>query len=335
MRSGDRDPKGTLMRAIQVHEPGGPEVLRLEEVDDPQPGDGQVRIRAAAIGVNFIDTYHRSGAYPRERPFVPGAEVAGTVDAVGPGVTDVAVGDRVATAEASGGYAELTLAPADRAVPVPDGVDLDIAAALMLQGLTAHYLVTSTFPLDHGQRALVHAAAGGVGLLLTQLAVHRGAEVIATVSTDEKAALARAAGAATVIRYTEVDDVAEEVRRLTGGAGLDVVYDGVGRTTFDQSLACLRPRGMLVLFGQSSGAVEPVDPQRLAAGGSLFLTRPTLVHYVADVAELRARALDLFGWVQAGALDVRIGETHPLAEAAEAHRRLEARATTGKVLLLP
>jgi NADPH:quinone reductase len=324
------------MRAIQVNGTGGPDQLQVADLPEPQPGEGQVRIRVAAVGVNFIDIYHRKGVYPRSMPFVPGAEVAGTVDAVGPGVADLEVGDRVATAAAGGGaYAELAVASADQVVAVPPGVELETAAGLLLQGITAHYLATSTFPLAPSHRALVHAAAGGVGLLLTQIAArHRGATVYGTASTPEKVELALAAGATQVIRYTAAD-VVEEVRRLTGGAGLDVVYDSVGRDTFDASLQCLRPRGMLVLFGQSSGTVDPFEPQRLAAAGSLYLTRPLIVHYTADVDELRWRTGELFDWLAAGQLDVRIGETHPLAEAAEAHRRLEGRKTTGKVLLIP
>jgi NADPH2:quinone reductase len=322
------------MRAIQVHEHGGPEVMRLEEVPDPRPRAGEVRVRVAAAGVNFIDVYFRTGAYPGALPMRIGLEGAGTVDEVGDGVDDLSPGDRVAFAAAAGAYAELVALPAERCVGVPDGVDLETAAASMLQGMTAHYLATDTFPLSDGHTALVHAAAGGVGLLLTQIAKRRGARVIATVSTEEKAALAREAGADDVIRYDLVD-FGEEVARLTGGAGLPVVYDSVGRTTFDRSLGCLGPRGYLVLFGQSSGRVEPFDPQRLAQGGSLFLTRPTLAHYTRDREELRARGGQVLEWVRDGELHVRIGEKHALADAATAHERLQGRLTTGKVLLVP
>lgn len=320
------------MRAVRVHETGGPEVLRLDEIEKPEPGEGEARVRVAAAGVNYIDTYHRAGAYPLALPFVPGVEAAGTVDAVGPGVDDLAEGDRVAFAGSPGAYAEAVVVPADRLVRLPDEVEFETAAALMLQGMTAHYLATSTFPLEPGHRALVHAAAGGVGLLLTQIAKLRGATVFGTVSTAEKAELATSAGADEVIRYTEAD-FADEIERLTEGSGVDVVFDSVGADTFDASLRCLRPRGMLVLFGQSSGAVAPFDLQRLAAGGSLFTTRPTLAHYVAERAELERRAGDVLGLAGAGDLQVRIGERHALADAATAHQRLEARLTTGKVLL--
>jgi NADPH2:quinone reductase len=309
----------------------------VTEVDVPEPGAGEVRVRVAAAGVNFIDTYQRSGAYPMSLPFTPGSEAAGTVDALGSGVDGVAdmdVGGRVAYAGVLGAYAEQAVVPADRLVPVPDGVDLPDAAAAMLQGMTAHYLASSTVPLGEGDRVLVHAAAGGVGLLLTQIAKRRGATVYGTVSTEEKAELARDAGADEVIRYTQTDFRAA-VLDLTGGRGVDVVYDSVGATTFDDSLASLRPRGHLVLFGQSSGAVEAFDPQRLNSGGSLYLTRPSLGHYVADRAELLQRAGEVLGWVADGTLRLRIGETHPLEDAGTAHARLEARRTTGKVLLIP
>jgi NADPH:quinone reductase len=322
------------MRAIQVPEPGGPEVLRLVDLPESQPGPGEVRVRIAAAGVNFIDTYQRSGAYPTPTPYVPGSEAAGTVDAVGPDVADLAEGDHVAYAMVPGAYAEQAVVPADRCVPVPDGVDLADAAAAMLQGMTAHYLAVSTVPLGPEHRVLVHAAAGGVGLLLTQIAKRRGAVVYGTVSTAEKAALAGDAGCDEVIRYTEVD-FADAVRDLTDGRGVDVVYDSVGRDTFDASLASLRPRGHLVLFGQSSGAVPPFDPQRLNSAGSVYLTRPSLAHYVADRAELLERGGEVLGWLAEGSLRLRSGESHPLADAAEAHRRLEGRMTTGKVLLVP
>jgi len=322
------------MRAIRVESYGGPEVLRMAEVPTPEPGAGQVRVKLAAAGVNFIDTYHRTGAYKGTLPFTPGSEGAGVVDAVGPGVTEFRPGDRVASPTMNGTYAEYALAAADRLVPVPQGVDLRVAAAALLQGCTAHYLSYSTFPLDPGKTALVHAAAGGVGRLLTQIATQLGARVLATAGSEEKAALARSAGADAVILYTD-EDFEVETRKLTGGVGVDVVYDSVGKTTFDKSLGCLRPRGYLVLFGQSSGAVPPVDPQVLNAKGSLFLTRPTLVHYIATRDELLWRATDIFTWITQNQLEVRIDYEFPLAEAAAAHRYLEERQTKGKVLLIP
>jgi len=322
------------MRAIRVHEPGGPEVLKLEEVPDPQPGHGQVLVRIEAIGVNFVDVYQRTGLYPVKRPYTPGREGAGVVVAVGDGVTQPRVGDRVASEQFAGSYAELAPAPADRVVRLPDGVDTRTGAAVMLQGLTAHYLVTSTFPLRRGDRCLIHAAAGGVGLLFCQMANRRGAWVVGTTSTPEKAALAREAGANEVILYTQ-QDFAAEVSRLTGGKKLQVVYDSVGKTTFDGSLDCLALRGMMVLFGQSSGPVPPVDPMVLNRKGSLFLTRPNLADYVATPEELAGRAAELLGWVAAGELRVRVHRVYPLAQAAEAHRALESRATVGKVLLTP
>ena len=322
------------MQAVQISSTGGPDVLELSEVPDPRPGGGEVVVRVEAAGLNFIDTYQRTGAYPMDLPAVLGLEGAGTVTEVGADVDGVAVGDRVAWKGTPGSYAELVAVPQDEVVPVPDGVELRTAAATMLQGLTAHYLASSTFPLESGHVVLVHAGAGGVGQLLVQIAKLRGARVLTTVSTEEKAALAREAGADAVIRYTEVD-VVEAVREATDGAGVHVVYDSVGRTTFDASLEVLRPRGMLVLFGQSSGAVEPVDPQRLNRGGSLFLTRPTLGHYTATPQELRSRAGDLFRWIDAGDLRVRIDTTFPLEEAADAHRYIEGRRTKGKVLLTP
>lgn len=322
------------MKAIRVHAPGGPDVLRVEELPDPIPGPGEALIRVEAVGVNFIDVYRRTGQYPVAMPFTPGTEVAGVVAAVARGVTEVRVGDRVATVDARGAYATHALAPADRLVPVPDGVSTRDAAAVMLQGLTAHYLATSTFPLGSGDRCLVHAAAGGVGLLLCQIAARRGAHVIGTTSTEAKARRAREAGATDVVRYTEQDFVAA-TRALTGGRGVRVVYDSVGRDTFDGSLRSLAPRGMLVLFGQSSGAVPPFDPQRLNQGGSLYLTRPTLAHYTATRAELLARAEELFAWLAAGELHVHVDSALPLEHAPEAHRRLEARETSGKVVLLP
>lgn len=305
----------------------------------PDPGPTDVLVRTAAAGVNFIDTYRRSGAYPVTYPYALGSEGSGTVLAVGADVRDVAVGDRVAWSEAPASYAEHVVVPAREVLAVPNGVDDRVAAALPLQGLTAHYLVTSVFPVTPGQDVLVHAAAGGVGLLLTQLATAQGGRVIATAGTREKAELAEAAGATDVILYTELDDLTQDlpaaVRELTGGAGVHTVFDGVGRSTFDASLASLRPRGGLALYGASSGPVPPFDPQRLNAAGSVYLTRPTLRHFVATRDELTTRAAELFDAVLAGTLDVRVGATFPLADAADAHRALEGRATTGKVLLLP
>ncbi|MFI0464711.1 MULTISPECIES: quinone oxidoreductase family protein [Saccharopolyspora] len=322
------------MRAIRVAANGGPEVLEYGETELPDPQSGQLLVEVAAAGVNFIDTYQRSGIYSMQLPFTPGSEGAGKVVAVGPDVTGFGVGDRVAWAMAPGSYAERALVPADKAVRVPDGVDDRTAAAALLQGLTAHYLITSTYPVGTGETALVHAAAGGMGLLLTQLIKSRGANVIGTVSTAEKEELAREAGADEIIRYTE-EDVAEEVADLTDGRGVDVVYDGVGKTTFDASLASLRPRGMLALFGASSGPVPPVDPQRLNAAGSVFLTRPSLAHHILTREELDWRAEELFAWIAAGTLKIRIGGTYPLPDARRAHEDLEGRRTTGKLLLLP
>ncbi|MGQ0550284.1 MAG: quinone oxidoreductase family protein [Armatimonadota bacterium] len=322
------------MKAIRVHAPGGPEVLQYEDAPMPEPQAGQALVRVEAIGVNFIDIYHRSGQYKLSLPFIPGREGAGTVTAVAPGVTEVAVGDRVAWAEVAGSYSEVVAAPAARLVKVPSGGSAESAAAAMLQGMTAHYLVHSTYPLRSGQTALVHAAAGGVGLLLTQMAKRIGARVIGTVSTEAKARLARDAGAGEVILYTQQDFEAE-TKRLTDGRGVQVVYDSVGKTTFEKSLNVLAPRGYLVLFGQSSGAAAPVDPQILNAKGSLFLTRPTLGHYTATRDELQQRAGDVFKWMQSGELRVRIDRRFPLAQAAEVHRALESRQTTGKVLLIP
>ena len=322
------------MRAIQVHENGGPEVLVSEDVAVPEPSEGQVRVRVEAAGLNFIDVYQRSGQYRLPLPFTPGMEGVGIVEALGPRVEGLIEGDRVAWASHLGSYAEQAVVPAAGVDRVPDGLDPQLAVAVMLQGMTAHYLTHSTVPLAPGMTVLVHAAAGGAGRLIVQLAKLRGARVFGTCSTEEKAGLARAAGADEIIRYRDVD-VAEAVKDLTGGKGVDVVYDSVGRDTFAGSLDSLRLRGYLVLFGQSSGAVEPLDPQVLSAKGSLYLTRPTLFHYIADPAERARRCGDLFGWLAAGRLDVRIDRTWPLAEASEAHRYIEAGKTTGKVLLLP
>lgn len=322
------------MRAIYIAEYGGPEVLRLTEVPDPVPGPGEILLEVAAAGVNFRDVYVRTGVYPGEAPGIPGGEAAGRVIAVGDGVTGVEIGQTWASPYARGAYAELAVVRADHAIRVPDGTAPELAAAALLQGMTAHYLASATYEIKPGDTALVHAAAGGTGLLLTQIVKRRGGRVIGTVSTAEKEKLARDAGADEVIRYTEAD-VAEEARRLTGGAGVDVVYDGVGQSTFESGLKALRRRGFMVLFGASSGAVPAVDPQRLNAGGSLYLTRPKLNDYTATTEELRARATDVFDWIAAGDLSVHIGGRYPLAEAERAHRDLESRGTTGKLLLIP
>jgi NADPH2:quinone reductase len=309
-------------------------VLKVEELPAPEPGPGQLRVAVGAAGVNYIDTYQRSGAYPVPTPFTLGMEGAGTVEAVGRGVTEFAVGDRVAWSASLGSYAERVLVAEQQAVAVPAGLVDEQAAAVLLQGMTAHYLTHSTYPVQPGDTALVHAAAGGVGLLLTQMVKERGGRVLATVSTAEKEKLAREAGADEVIRYTEVN-FAEQARRLTDGVGVNVVYDGVGKTTVDGSLASLRPRGMLVVYGAASGPVPPFDLQRLNVGGSLFVTRPTLAHYVATRAELLQRAGDVLTAVAEGRLVVRIGGRFPLAEARSAHEELQGRRTTGKLLLLP
>ncbi|PYP23193.1 MAG: NADPH:quinone reductase [Gemmatimonadetes bacterium] len=322
------------MKAIRVQSPGGPEALRYEDVPQPSPAAVQVLVKVEAVGVNYIDVYQRTGLYKVATPFTLGQEAAGVVTAVGPGVTDPKVGDRVAYTSILGAYAEYAVVPADRVVVLPDGVTARQAAAALLQGMTAHYLACTTYPLKAGDTCLVHAAAGGVGLLLCQIASRRGARVIGTVSTREKAALAREAGARDVILYTEQDFEAE-VKRLTNGLGLQVVYDSVGKTTFEKGLNCLTRRGMMVLYGQSSGPIGSFDPQVLSQKGSLFLTRPTLAHYVATRAELVARAGEVLSWVKSGTLKVRIEHEFSLAETAEAHRALEARKTTGKLLLIP
>lgn len=318
--------------AIVVQQPGGPEVLVSTEVDRPVPSGSQLLVKVAATGVNFIETYQRSGAYKMQFPFTPGAEAAGEVVALGPDATGFSEGDRVAFAEGSGTYAQFALVDAAKALPVPDGVDLETAAAIPLQGMTAHYLINSTFKVEPGQTVLTHAGAGGVGLLLTQLLKAKGARVITTVSTEDKEALARGAGADVVLRY---EGFAAKVRELTDGTGVPVVYDGVGKDTFDESLASLQPRGTMVLFGAASGAVPPFDPQRLNAGGSLYVTRPSLVHHLQTAEERRWRSSEVFAAVADGSLKVRIGARYPLAQAARAHEDLQARRTTGKLLLIP
>ncbi len=323
------------MKAIRIHQLGGPEVLSYEDVPDPQPGEGQALVRIEAAGVNFIDVYFRTGLYKGPvPPFVLGQEAAGTVVGLGPGVSEVAVGDRVAYTGIQGAYAELAAVAAARLVKLPEGVSARQAAAAMLQGMTAHYLTHSTYPLKEGETCLVHAAAGGVGQILCQIAKIRGARVLGTTSTEEKARLAREAGADEVILYAE-QDFAAEVKRLTGGRGVQVVYDGVGQATFEKSLDSLALRGMMVLFGQSSGPVPPVSPTLLNTKGSLYLTRPSLHHYIAAHEELTQRSRDVLGWLAEGKLRLSIGLELPLAGAAEAHRALEGRRTTGKVLLIP
>jgi NADPH:quinone reductase len=322
------------MKAIQIKQTGGPEVLQVAELPVPQPKPNEAVVKIAASGVNFIDTYQREGRYKVPLPFVLGQEGAGTVTAIGSEVKSLKPGDRVAWASILGSYAEYAAVPAERLVPVPDGVSDQQAASAMLQGMTAEYLIYSTFPLKRGQTALVHAAAGGVGQLLVQMAHDIGARVIATVSTDEKAALARQAGADEVILYTKVD-FEVETKRLTDGHGVDVVYDGVGKTTFEKGLNVLRPRGMMVLFGGSSGAVPPFDVMQLSQKGSLYLTRPTLFQYIATTEELRERSSAVFKMIVEGRLKLRIEHIYPLGEAATAHRELESRKTTGKLLLIP
>jgi len=322
------------MKAIQFHSTGGPEVLQLADLSIPEPGPGQVLMRIEATGVNFIEIYFRKGVYKAALPVIPGSEAAGTVEELGPGVTGFAAGDTVVSTAVIGSYAEYALVPAAQLVKIPQGISVEQAAAAMLQGMTAHYLAYSTYPLKAGDTALVHAGAGGVGLLLTQIAARIGARVITTVSSEAKAGVSREAGASDVILYTEKDFEAE-VKRLTGGRGVDVVYDSVGKTTFDKSLNCLRPRGLLALFGGSSGPVLPFDPILLNSKGSLFLTRPVLWHYIATRAELEWRASDVLTWVAKGDLKLHTEHTYPLAEAARAQSDLEERKTTGKILLVP
>jgi len=322
------------MKAVRVHEYGGLEALKYEDVPTPEPGKGQVRVKIETSGVNFIDIYHRIGRYQGSLPFMLGQEGGGVVDTVGSNVTEVSPGDRVAYASVQGSYAEYAIVPAWYLVPVPNEVDMQHATAVMEQGLTAHYLTHSTYPIKQGETALVHAASGGVGHLLVQIAKLRGARVIGTVSTEEKAELAREAGADEVINYTK-KDFETEVKRLTDNKGVDVVYDSVGKDTFEKGLNILRRRGYMVLFGQSSGPAPQIDPQILNPKGSLFLTRPTLGHYTADREELMGRANDLFNWMATGSLNVRVDKTFPLAEAAEAHRYLEGRQSKGKILLIP
>ena len=322
------------MKAVRIHAPGGPDALKYEDVPEPTPKAGEAVVRIDAAGLNYIDVYQRSGHYKLDMPLALGLEAGGTVTAVGPGVTEVKVGDKVAYTGVPGAYAQYAAVPAARLVVLPQGVSTKQGAAVMLQGMTAHYLACSTYPLKKGDTCLVHAAAGGVGLILCQIARTRGARVIGTVSTDEKAKLAREAGADETILYTK-QDFAAEVKRITGGKGLQVVYDSVGKDTWEGSLNCCAIRGMIALFGQSSGPIGMIDPQVLNAKGSLFLTRPSLVHHIATREELQQRAGDLFGWIREGKLKLRMEFEFPLKDAAEAHRALEGRKTTGKVLLIP
>ncbi len=322
------------MKAIRIHNVGGPEVLKYEEIAQPEPGNGEVRVKIQAIGINFVDVYQRIGLYKVPLPFTLGQEAAGVVEAIGAGVTDVQVGDRVTYTSVLGSYAEYAVVPAWRLVPVPSGVSSQQAAAVMLQGMTAHYLSHSTYPIQRGDTVLIHAAAGGLGLLLVQIAKLRGARVIGTVSTEEKAQAAKQAGADEIILYTQQDFEAE-VKRLTDGKGVNVVYDSVGRTTFDKGLNCLKPRGYMVLYGQASGPVPPLDPQILNAKGSLFLTRPTLGHYTATRPELLQRTNDLFKWMASGDLKVKIAKVFPLAQVAQAQQYLESRQVIGKLVMTP
>lgn len=322
------------MKAVRIHTPGGPEVLRYDDVPEPTPKAGEAVVKVEAAGLNYLDVYFRSGQYKGELPLTLGMEAGGTVTAVGPNVTDVKVGDRVAYTGVPGAYAQSAVVPAARLVTLPQGVTTKQGAAAMLQGMTAHYLAGSTYPLKPGDVCLVHAAAGGVGLLLCQIAKMRGARVIGTVSTEDKAKLAREAGAADVILYTQQDFEAE-VKRLTDGQGVHVVYDSVGKTTFDKGFNCLRPRGLMALYGQSSGPTGPFDLQILNAKGSLFVTRPSLNHHIATREDLVQRSGEVLGWIRDGKLKVRMETDFPLKDAAEAHRALEGRKTTGKVLLIP
>jgi NADPH2:quinone reductase len=322
------------MKAIRIHAFGGPEVMQYEEVPTPTPGAGQVLVKLAACGLNFIDVYQRTGLYPNDLPYGLGLEGSGTVAAVGAEVSGLGEGDPVAYTGVPGSYAEYVLAPADRLVRMPDGLDMKVGAAAMLQGMTAHYLAYTTYPLKAGDTCLIHAAAGGVGLILVQMAKQCGARVIGTVSTEAKAALAREAGADEMILYTQ-QDFETEVKRLTDGKGVQVIYDSVAKDTFDKGLNCLAPLGYMVLYGQSSGPIPPFDPAILNAKGSLFLTRPSLFHYIADRASLEKRAGDVLGWIASGALKLRMEHTFALSDVAQAHRSLEGRKTTGKVLLIP
>lgn len=322
------------MKAIRVNSPGGPETLSFEDIQEPIPGPNEVLVRMEAIGVNFIDVYHRSGRYPLDLPFSLGMEGAGVIEGVGSEVDEFDVGDRVVNATEVGTYSQLQAIRSDRIVRIPDSVDTRTAAALMLQGMTAHYLTVSTFPLRAGHTALIHAGAGGAGRLIIQMAKNAGAKAIATVGTPEKVAIAREAGADEVINYSEVDFL-DEVRKFTGGIGVDVVYDGVGQATFDRGLDCLRPRGMMALFGAASGPVPSLDPQKLNQGGSLFLTRPNLGHHVTGRADLEWRASAVLGGVADGRLDIKIHGEYALADAAQAHIDLEGRVTSGKLLLIP
>jgi NADPH2:quinone reductase len=322
------------MKAIRVEATGGPEVLKLSDIEKPELKSGHVLVKVDAAGVNFIDIYHRTGLYKLPTPFTPGLEMAGTVEAVGDGVSGVQSGQRVASAGSLGSYAEYVLAPASQLVPVPEGVDSKLAAASMLQGMTAHYLLHSTYPLKSGETCLVHAAAGGTGLILTQIAAMIGARVIGTTSTAEKAEAARKAGAAEVILYTE-SDFESEVKRLTGGKGVDVVYDSVGKNTFEKSMNCLRPRGMMVTFGNASGAVDPVSPLALTQRGSIFLARPKLADYTSNEDELKWRAGDILGWIKTGKLKIKVDREYPLRDAGQAQTDLASRATSGKLLLIP
>ncbi|OZC60891.1 quinone oxidoreductase [Rhodococcus sp. 15-725-2-2b] len=321
------------MRAIRIDNTGGPEVMNVVDIPIPTPGPAQLLVRIEAVGINYIDTYFRRGLYPRALPYVPGDEGSGVIEQVGTDVTDFAPGQRVAWAAAPGSYAEYVLVDASSAIAVPEGVPADQAASALLQGMTAHYLIESTYPAQQGDTVLVHAGAGGVGLLLTQMAVAKGVNVITTVSTDAKAERSAQAGAAHVLRYEE--DIAARVREITDGEGVHAVYDGVGADTFEASLASLRIRGTLALFGAASGPVPPLDPQRLNGAGSLFLTRPTLAHHIRDRAELEWRAGDVFGAISRGALTVEVGARYALEDAAQAHIDLESRRTTGSIVLVP